>query len=59
MKIGDLVKHKNDRTIGIVIQLGGDYHSLAGFANVGERLIHWSDGKTGWHSDFEVEVLCK
>ena len=58
MNIGDLVKHKYSRTIGIVIRLD-DEESLTGLANVGERLIQWSDSKTGWHSDFEVEALCK
>ena len=51
LKIGDLVRYKDDGDIGIVIMVArkplGDYY------------IQWGDGCDGWHLLSELEVLCK
>ena len=51
LKVGDLVRYKDDGDIGIVI--------LVNIEDAGDYKVQWSDGCYGWHLLSELEVLCR
>ena len=47
MKVGDLVRYRDDGDIGVVTEV-----DFAGMAH-----IHWASDFEGWHIASEVEVI--
>ena len=48
MKVGDLVRYKDDGDIGLIMSTGWA---------TGEVQVQWGDGTMGFHLESEMEVL--
>ena len=48
MKVGDLVRYKDDNDIGVIMWIGTTKLSY---------YIQWADGTEGYHIESEMEVI--